>query len=83
MYQFPMVEIDSSDSSLINFQWKDQTRESAEIIHKLSHQTLHAIFHHIELPPLKTNENWIKIKNEDIQDYPLPRIIDRYLEENS
>jgi A/G-specific adenine glycosylase len=81
MFQFPLIEVESSDSSNINSKWNEQSKESEEIIHKLSHQTIHATFHHLDHSPEKIETNWIKIKSEDIQDYPLPRIIDRYLEE--
>lgn len=83
MYQFPLVETEKEVNSEVSQKWKNQTQESLEIIHKLSHQTIHAKFHHIDIAPDTINDSWIKIKKEDIQDYPLPRIIDRYLEENS
>ena len=83
MYQFPLLESETKDAETIKNNWRNQTNESKEIIHKLSHQTIHAVFHHIaEFPELHDN-SWIKIKNQDIQDYPLPRVVDRYLEENS
>lgn len=82
MYQFPLIEIESRDSKQIDYLWANQIKESKEIIHKLSHQTIHAKFHHLNKKPDKIKQSWIKIKNENIQDYPLPRIIDRYLEEN-
>ncbi|MDA7579870.1 A/G-specific adenine glycosylase [Crocinitomicaceae bacterium] len=83
MYQFPLIETETNDSEKEQFIWQNQTTESKEVIHKLSHQTIHAIFHHIEGFPKEINKKWIKINRENIQDYPLPRIIDRYLEENS
>lgn len=82
MYQFPLVETESNDTSSVQNIWDSQSEESKEIIHKLSHQTIHATFHHINDYPKQIKDSWIKIKNEEIQDYPLPRIIDRYLEGN-
>ena len=82
MFQFPLLEIESNAIESTKKQWSHQSKESSEIIHKLSHQNIHAIFHHFDRMPNSINESWIKIKMEDIQDYPLPRIIDRYLEEN-
>ena len=81
MYQFPLLESETVDASKIESNWKNQIAESQEIIHKLSHQTIHAVFHHLNEFPKTTESNWIKIKMEEIQDYPLPRIIDRYLED--
>jgi A/G-specific adenine glycosylase len=83
MFQFPLVEIESKNIDSVKNQWEDQWKESSEIIHKLSHQTIHGVFHHFDSTPKSISNSWIKIKMEDIQDYPLPRIIDRYLEENS
>ena len=83
MYQFPLIETEGINSEDIQSIWKNQTTESKAIIHKLSHQKIHAVFHHIDVFPKKMDDKWLKIKLENIQDYPLPRIIDRYLEENS
>jgi len=82
MYQFPLLEAESSNTASIRDNWKNQSKESHEITHKLSHQTIYATFHHIDNHPSEIGKSWIEIKKEDIQDFPLPRIIDRYLEEN-
>lgn len=78
MYQFPLLE--NQKPEIINSIRNSQNHESEEIIHKLSHQTIHAVFHHLNSIPIEKKSTWIKIKRKDIQDYPLPRIIDRYLE---
>lgn len=81
LYQFPLVETDS-----IEFQPKHdliKIKESPQIIHKLSHQHIHAIFHTYKGNPKHLSKNQMKILIENIQDYPLPRIIDRYLEKNN
>ena len=81
LYQFPMIETDSSQTpeSLIS---KGVFIESDEITHILSHQKITAKFYHLNAIPKKKESHWIKIKKGDIQDFPLPRIIDRYLESN-
>jgi A/G-specific adenine glycosylase len=81
LYQFPMIETDSSqipESLLLKY----AVIESEEITHILSHQKITAKFYHFNTIPKKKEPHWIKIKKEDIQDFPLPRIIDRYLESN-
>ena len=82
LYQFPLIE--SSDNAEIS-DWKKYTlskptKVSAEIKHILSHQRIHAKFYHFSVEPIMIDSNWKKIKISEIQDYPLPRLIDRYLE---
>ncbi len=82
LYQFPLVE--SNDNAEIS-NWEKYTlskpiKVSSEIKHILSHQRIHAKFYHFSEEPLTVDSNWKKIKLSEIQDYPLPRLIDRYLE---
>ncbi|MDX2361031.1 MAG: A/G-specific adenine glycosylase [Crocinitomicaceae bacterium] len=80
MYQFPLIETSSKKTKELISILKNQVNESEEIVHLLSHQKIHAVFHHFnELPPA-IEGNWIKIPIGQLQNYPLPRIIDRYLE---
>lgn len=82
LFQFPMIE--TKKDHLPEELKKYKLTKTSEIVkHILSHQHIFAQFHHIEGAPIETNKNWIKINIKDIQDYPLPRIIDRYLEEFS
>lgn len=80
MYQFPLIEC-SNENDLPNLP-PFKLRESEVVVHKLSHQNIHTVFHIFDKLPKVTNEFQIKIPIDAIQDYPLPRIIDRYLEEN-
>jgi len=82
MYQFPLLETDSPttpDSEYVN----SNSEASTEITHILSHQKITAKFYRINSIPEKEENDWVKIKKDDIQDFPLPRIIDRYLENNA
>lgn len=83
MYQFPLIETSSADPAEIEPYITDQSKTSKEIIHLLSHQKLHVWFHHIDRLPSTLKPQWLKLKLEAIQDYPLPRVIDKYLEEES
>ena len=81
MYQFPLIETESTETpkSISN-----NTRFSSPVQkHILNHQRIFAVFHHIEGEPSKLESEYKTIKKEEIQDYPLPRIIDRYLEDSS
>ncbi|MCH2224864.1 MAG: A/G-specific adenine glycosylase [Crocinitomicaceae bacterium] len=80
LFQFPLIE--TKENELPKELNKHQTFRTSKVIkHILSHQRIYAQFHHITSPPIKIQKEWIEINHENIQDYPLPRIIDRYLEE--
>lgn len=80
LYQFPLVETTSE-------KWADVPDNckhiSETVIHKLSHQHIHAKFYSIDGFPKKIEKQWLEIETGNIQDYPLPRIIDRYLEKHT
>lgn len=81
MYQFPLIETESTEtpiaiSSEISFSSEVQK-------HILSHQRIFAVFHHINNAPKAVDSDHLEINKVEIQDYPLPRIIDRYLEDTA
>ncbi len=82
MYQFPLVEVDQEDTDISQYT-KSQRSESATITHILSHQRIFAQFHHFDFIPKKLDGDWIKVKLNEIQEYPIPRLIDRYLEKSA
>jgi hypothetical protein len=55
---------------------------SPEIKHQLSHRTLHARFIHLELSqwPEELPAGWLKISVDAVDDKPVPRLINRYME---
>ena len=79
MYQFPLIEVDNTDKNDYSKPWKDASFQSEKITHILSHQKIIAVFHHINHLPEQLNSNQQIILQENIQDYPLPRLIDKYL----
>ena len=85
LYQFPLIETEhSADISTIESMIDINPDDcSNEIIHILSHQRLHAKFYHFHQIPSELKKGWIKIKKSELDDYPLPRLIDRYLESQS
>ncbi len=94
LYEFPLIETSKplSDTSMYDrvkeiFLTGQKRTEisniSSEIIHILSHQKLHTRFIHVEVEKLNTPvlSDFIPVKKEKINDFPLPRLIDRYLKE--
>lgn len=83
LFQFPLIETENSISPDWNQHFGIEPLESSEVItHLLSHQKIHARFYHFASFPESTQEPWKVIKTSEIQNYPLPRLIDRYLEEH-
>ncbi len=80
MYQFPLIETTSKEVDLGKELNELKTSESTTTKHILSHQRIHTVFHHFNGFPAKKGNSWIEIDRKDIQDYPIPRVIDRYLE---
>jgi len=94
LYQFPAEESDTplSETGMMDrvaslflppsppaFSLK---KISPEIKHQLTHLTLHARFIHLELErwPETLPGPWIKIFPDNMDDFPVPRLINRYME---
>lgn len=88
LYEFPMIETDRAadfseltDSEefrtlLGGVEWR-LLRSVAMPKHQLSHQTLHAVFHRIEISfPV----DFPSVPTATLGDYAVPRLIDRYLD---
>ncbi len=82
LYQFPLIETSVEASEEEKTIWKDQHYESIPIRHLLSHQKIDVVFHHINKKPELIQNNWQEIKLSSIQEFPIPRIIDKYLIEH-
>ncbi len=93
LYHFPMVESETpcEEEEIVGDMWKKLMpydlhvtirHLSSPIIHQLSHLTLHALFIHVELGnrPREWPGGWIEISPDQIDDYPVPRLINRYME---
>lgn len=83
LYQFPLLETNEILSKEDKLTWKSQVFESEPIRHVLSHQKINVVFHHFNGKPLHIKSNWTEINFEEFINYPIPRIIDKYLEQNS
>jgi A/G-specific adenine glycosylase len=58
---------------------------SKPVKHQLSHRIIYAQFVHLKILNVQYtgHSNWKKIVSDEISKYPLPRLIDRYLEETN
>jgi A/G-specific adenine glycosylase len=89
MYQFPLIEL-SHDDTIENMRLELERNHNilissykTGIKHILSHQHLHTTVWRIHVIPehIRQNSNYKVILKKDLVNYPIPRIIDRYLEE--
>ncbi len=82
LYQFPLVETESDGPLDVSHSAHlDHIVEiSSPLTHLLSHQRITARFYHIVPSEVKPETDWILIQNSAIQDFPIPRLIDKYLE---
>jgi len=82
MYEFPLIETDTKLElkDFRPFTNSQATTISSEITHILSHQKIHTFFYHFPASSIIQQENLLKVSKEDFSDYPIPRVIDRYLE---
>ena len=89
LYEFPMIEMSNSMglAGLMRTEnWKNIFRGSEpkiekvskEYLHKLSHQILHVWFIEIESPEV-IQLNALHVSENDLGQYPFPRLIERYL----
>lgn len=91
LYEFPLVELtEAGDFAALSrserfTEWLDgrtfRLCESRPMpLHQLSHQRLHATFHRIEIEPLPPIEGMLPIREEELGDYAVSRLMQRYLE---
>lgn len=86
LFQFPLVESESEKSFnemkvLFNEKFGIEPIDfSDQRVHVLSHQKIYARFYIFDTFLLNFSEDMIIINQSQIQDFPLPRLIDRFLE---
>jgi len=96
LYEFPLIETSKkiTDSKLLEgTEWKSifntgevvVRRISEEKKHVLSHQVLHAKFIELTLAnaDIVIPKNWEKVRTKKVKQYAVPRLIDKYLEEET
>lgn len=88
LYEFPMVESEKKMTILKLLPAFDLATLAVKEIrqkkfkHLLSHQTIHASFLHVVLPPIKKIhlKGVIRIKQDDLDKFPIHRLMEKYLE---
>ena len=87
LFEFPLIEGDLNlDQIKRSEYWKKLfnshsvliTNISGRIKHQLSHQIIFSTFIHVSVNQMKKND-LMKIKWDDLNEYPVPRLIDKYL----
>ena len=88
LFHFPLIETDFEtgiDEMCSVFQDEFGLKPydfSSNVTHILSHQKINAVFYFFDNLPSNLPNDFIAIKTSAIQDFPLPRLIDRFLENN-
>lgn len=91
LYQFPMIESKGPRSReeavkeiapLLKERKITLQHFSEPVRHQLTHRTIHARFIHLEVSPLQPGlpPGWIVVPGDQVDRYPVPRLIHRYLE---
>ena len=82
LYEFPLIERESFENSIDFKQYSfNQPAYSSEVVkHILSHQHLLVQFHVFNSKPIFMENSWIEIELKDFHNYPIPRVIDRFVE---
>ncbi len=92
LFQYPLIECDkpiSTNELLQTFEWKELFGNkklvihsvSENVVHKLSHQSLHTTFIHIEMDidKLSSKYGYQVINYPEITEYPFPKLIEDHL----
>ncbi len=76
LFEFPLIETLTSDTpdELMN-----ADSISKDYKHVLSHQHIHSRFYVFNSLPERINENWRLVTSEELNDIPVPRLIDKFL----
>jgi A/G-specific adenine glycosylase len=94
LYEFPLIETTKSKNTkelIASKEWEllfhnntiNILGESKLYIHKLTHRTIHCVFIKVNMDKPFSNANgFLKIKQEKIHEFPVSRLIERYIEEN-
>ena len=85
LFQFPLVETeyDGPSDELIETYRKHLQEVSKPMTHLLSHQRITARFYHINTTAISPFPDWVMIEKSALDQFPIPRLIDKYLENHS
>jgi A/G-specific adenine glycosylase len=97
LFEFPMIESSKSldfKSLSSGKDWKILFKNTSivlksateKIIHQLTHQKIEAVFYHVKISSTNNytfnNNDFLKIHNNDLNNYPVPKIIENYIKNN-
>ncbi len=96
LYEFPMIETNNESSEndiLKSDSWINISKginsicvieKSKEYFHQLSHRKIYTYFYKIEIENMSKylSDHYIKIQLKDLKNYAIPRLIEKYLQEN-
>ena len=83
LYQFPMIEQKlQTPNPFENLTKKAIHSNNLSRIHLLSHQKINANFWSFELDFLPKNKNYLSVKVESLKNYPVPKIVENFINEN-
>ena len=84
LFQFPLIET-ALDEELTAMDFTklgvSPYRITEGVKHVLSHQRIYARFYYFDGFPAVLEKSYFQVLQVNIQDYPLPRLIDRFLDE--
>jgi len=91
LYELPLIETDEESSienlnstqvlgDLLGDSNNAHIRYVKELRHILSHQTIYARFYQVKVDHIILNDKYLKIRIEDIDLYPVSRLVHKYLE---
>ena len=88
LFQFPLIEtieeLTKKEMLKVIFEKFELTPklQSEKVVHILSHQKINTRFYFFDCFPSHFPSTFLRVNRKDIQDFPLPRLIDRFLEES-
>ena len=84
LYQFPLYEAKGKDYQFPNKITKNNLLiNKFKITHQLTHQKLNIVFWQFQSKKIKENFNFKKILIKDLSSYPIPKIVENYIIQNT
>lgn len=83
LYQFPLIEFDSQEKKAAFLETHNFNFVSKEYKHILSHQHIFATFVFQRVKKINIQQGEQKLLPSHIDDFPIPRLIEKFLEEES
>jgi A/G-specific adenine glycosylase len=92
LYELPLIETEKdlpveelkdteSFSKLFESAVNLKIQRIKQIKHILSHQIIHAVFYKAEVTDIHLNNDHLRIKRSDVEDYPVSRLVHKYIEQ--